>query len=56
LIEQLGEAGQTVRILYGGSVRASNAAAFLKLPNVDGALVGGASLRAETFASIITAA
>jgi triosephosphate isomerase (TIM) len=56
LIEQLGDAGQGVRIIYGGSVRASNAASFLGLPNVDGALVGGASLRAETFLEIIAAA
>jgi len=41
-----------VRILYGGSVKASNIAAIMAGPDVDGALVGGASLDAEEFASI----
>ncbi len=41
-----------VRILYGGSVRASNAAELLAQPNVDGALVGGASLKADEFLGI----
>lgn len=49
-------AGEGVRILYGGSVKPSNAAEILKIPNVDGALVGGASLKAEDFAAIIRAA
>ncbi|MFM6974855.1 MAG: triose-phosphate isomerase [Agromyces sp.] len=44
-------AGAT-RILYGGSVKSSNIAAFMKHPDVDGALVGGASLDAEEFAKI----
>jgi triosephosphate isomerase len=48
--------GEGVRILYGGSVKASNAAEILKIPNVDGALVGGASLIADDFAAIIRAA
>jgi triosephosphate isomerase len=48
--------GEGVRILYGGSVKPSNAADILRLPNVDGALVGGASLEAEDFAAIIRAA
>lgn len=39
-------------ILYGGSVKASNAAALFKMPNIDGALVGGASLQAEEFLAI----
>jgi triosephosphate isomerase len=38
-----------VRILYGGSVKASNAAALFAMPDVDGALVGGASLDADEF-------
>ena len=42
-----------IRILYGGSVKPSNAAEILSMPDVDGALVGGASLDAETFASIV---
>jgi triosephosphate isomerase len=45
-----------VRILYGGSVKPSNAAAIFALRNVDGALVGGASLKASEFAGIISAA
>jgi triosephosphate isomerase len=44
------------RILYGGSVKPDNAASLLSLPNVDGALVGGASLKAEQFVPIIDAA
>ncbi|MFF0655283.1 MULTISPECIES: triose-phosphate isomerase [Micromonospora] len=43
---------QQVRILYGGSVKASNVAAIMAQPDVDGALVGGASLDAEEFAQI----
>lgn len=45
-----------VRILYGGSVKPSNAKEILALPNVHGALVGGASLKAEDFHAIISAA
>ena len=44
-----------VRIVYGGSVKADNADGLLGLPNVDGALVGGASLKADSFGSIIDA-
>jgi triosephosphate isomerase (TIM) len=50
------EAAQRVRILYGGSVKPENAAELLALPDVDGALVGGASLDAESFAQIVAAA
>ncbi len=46
------EAGAAVRILYGGSVKPANAAELLAVPNVDGALVGGASLLAEDFWAI----
>ncbi|MEX2113640.1 MAG: triose-phosphate isomerase [Pirellulales bacterium] len=45
-----------VRIQYGGSVKASNAAELLAQPNVDGALVGGASLQADEFLGIVAAA
>ena len=45
-----------VRILYGGSVKPANAAELLALPDVDGALVGGASLDPEDFAAIVEAA
>ena len=48
------EAAQT-RLLYGGSVKASNAAEIFALPHVDGALVGGASLKAADFAPIVAA-
>ncbi len=47
---------QKVRILYGGSVKASNAGEFFRYPDVDGALVGGASLKAAEFISIVAAA
>ena len=51
-----GEAGKEVRILYGGSVNAENAAKLLAVDEVGGALVGGASLTAEGFTAIIGAA
>jgi triosephosphate isomerase len=51
-----GEASERVRILYGGSVKPDNAAELLALQDVDGALVGGASLQADSFAEIVTAA
>ena len=47
---------ERTRILYGGSVKPDNAAELLALPDVDGALVGGASLDAESFAAIVAAA
>ncbi|MBA3808112.1 MAG: triose-phosphate isomerase [Solirubrobacterales bacterium] len=50
------QAAEQLRILYGGSVKPENAAELLALPDVDGALVGGASLEAESFAAIIAAA
>jgi triosephosphate isomerase len=49
-------AGQAVRILYGGSLKPDNASELLGLPDVDGALVGGASLDADSFAKIVEAA
>jgi triosephosphate isomerase len=49
-------AAERVRVLYGGSVKPDNAAELLALPDVDGALVGGASLDAESFAQIVAAA
>jgi triosephosphate isomerase len=56
LVRQFGEAGHLIRILYGGSVRPSNAAGLLALANVGGALVGGASLKADEFLAIARAA
>ncbi|RDE07978.1 triose-phosphate isomerase [Pelagibacterium lacus] len=56
LVERFGEAGRAARLLYGGSVKPSNAAEILAVPDVDGALVGGASLMADDFFSIVVAA
>jgi triosephosphate isomerase (TIM) len=50
------EAAEVVRIQYGGSMKAENAAELLALPDVDGGLVGGASLDPESFAGIVRAA
>jgi triosephosphate isomerase len=50
------EAGTAVRVLYGGSLKPDNAAELLALPDIDGALVGGASLQADSFAAIVEAA
>ena len=47
------ERAEATRILYGGSVKAANIASFMKRPDVDGALVGGASLDVAEFSSII---
>jgi triosephosphate isomerase len=52
LVELVGEPGRRVRILYGGSVKPGNARELLGLANVDGALVGGASLKAVDFLGI----
>ncbi|SDZ98779.1 triose-phosphate isomerase [Microbulbifer marinus] len=54
--ENLGESGAAVQILYGGSVKAANAEALFAQADIDGALVGGASLDAEEFARICRAA
>lgn len=56
LVGRYGEAGKGIRILYGGSVKPSNAAELLAIPNVDGALVGGASLKAVDLLAIAEAA
>lgn len=55
LVERFGEQGNSVPILYGGSVKASNAKELMAVANVDGALVGGASLKATDFDGIIEA-
>ncbi len=52
----IGAEAVLTRILYGGSVKASNAASILSLGDVDGALVGGASLKAADFLGIVGAA
>jgi triosephosphate isomerase len=56
LVKQLGQGGEAIRILYGGSVRPANADSLLAVPHVGGALVGGASLKAEEFLGIAKAA
>ncbi len=53
LSARFGDAGRAMRLLYGGSVKPSNAAELMAVPNVDGALVGGASLKADDFLGII---
>jgi triosephosphate isomerase len=55
LTERFGDEGAGMRILYGGSVKPANAAEIFAVPDVDGALVGGASLKAADFGPIITA-
>ncbi|UTW57463.1 triose-phosphate isomerase [Kordiimonas sp. SCSIO 12603] len=55
LVERFGEAGKEFRILYGGSVKPSNADELMAADNVNGALVGGASLKASDFNGIIDA-
>ena len=50
------DAGNRVRVLYGGSMKAKNAAELLALPDCDGGLIGGASLEPEEFAAIVAAA
>ena len=56
LVARFGDAGQQMRLLYGGSVKPGNAAQLLHLANVNGALVGGASLIAGDFLAIARAA
>ncbi|MFH1530959.1 MAG: triose-phosphate isomerase [Pseudomonadota bacterium] len=51
-----GATGDGIRIQYGGSVKADNAAELLAVPDVDGALVGGAALKADSFTAIVKAA
>jgi len=55
LRELFGPAAEGIRILYGGSVTPDNAASLLAKPDIDGALVGGASLKADSFLKIIAA-
>jgi len=55
LIGKIGDEAQATRILYGGSVKPSNAGVLMSVSNVDGALVGGASLKAADFLGIVSA-
>ena len=52
LVSRYGETGSSIRILYGGSVKPANAKELLAVANVDGALIGGASLDPEEFLAI----
>jgi len=56
LVERFGGEGDTIRILYGGSMKPENAADLMAQADVDGGLVGGASLKADDFAGIVAAA
>jgi triosephosphate isomerase (TIM) len=57
LVERFGaDTAGTIRIQYGGSVKPSNAEALMGMPDIDGALVGGASLEAADFVAIVKAA
>lgn len=55
LTARIGSPAANVRLLYGGSVKPSNAAEIFAVPHVDGALVGGASLKAQDFGGIVAA-
>jgi triosephosphate isomerase (TIM) len=55
LVTRFGAEGDAFRLLYGGSVKASNAVEIFAVPDVDGALVGGASLKAADFSPIVAA-
>jgi triosephosphate isomerase (TIM) len=55
LTDRIGSAAAGVRLLYGGSVKPSNATEIFAVPHVDGALVGGASLKAADFGGIVAA-
>jgi len=52
---KVGQLGSEIRVLYGGSVNAANARSLMEQPEIDGALVGGASLKAVDFAAIVQA-
>ncbi len=56
LVGRFGAEGEIIRILYGGSMNGDNAAQLVAVPNVDGGLIGGASLQAAKFAPILAAA
>src|SRR5690606_11864333 len=56
LVARFGKAGAGIRILYGGSMKPANAAEILAIGDVDGGLVGGASLDPESFLEIVEAA
>jgi triosephosphate isomerase (TIM) len=55
LVKKFGDAGKSIRILYGGSMKPANAAEILAIPDVAGGLIGGASLKAQDFQAIFSA-
>ena len=55
LVKKFGDAGNAIRILYGGSMKPANAAEILAIPDVGGGLIGGASLKSDDFKSIFSA-
>jgi triosephosphate isomerase len=55
LVERFGDSGNAIRLLYGGSMKPGNAREILLVENVNGGLVGGASLLANDFYAIISA-
>ncbi len=52
VLSEMGAPANEISLLYGGSVKADNAAALFAEPDIDGGLIGGASLKAEDFVSI----
>jgi triosephosphate isomerase len=56
LVARFGAKGETIRLLYGGSLKPANAREILAIPHVNGGLVGGASLLADDLFAIISAA
>jgi triosephosphate isomerase len=56
LVEQFGDAGNKVRILYGGSMKPENASELLDQADIDGGLIGGAALKSKSFAELVTIA
>ena len=56
LDEKFGEPGKNVRVLYGGSVTSENAAEIFEQADIDGGLIGGASLKARSFVAIVAVA
>ena len=55
LEERIGEQAKRIRLLYGGSMKPDNAASILAINNVDGGLIGGASLNSKDFCDIVSA-
>ncbi|HUG12413.1 MAG TPA: triose-phosphate isomerase, partial [Opitutaceae bacterium] len=56
LAEQFGDGAQRIRILYGGSMKPSNAPELLEQPDIDGGLIGGAALESASFLALVDAA